>query len=114
MISSLYRPLKYKGMNLFSLLMTLTLFSGIFLSINQWLTHQRQSAVKIYQDLQAISIAHNQHQRLFMGLSCQTQIENQLIFHLHCHKIKLLCVIPQGKPAYKRKFCANRLLFQFA
>ncbi|MFZ7108429.1 DUF5374 domain-containing protein [Avibacterium avium] len=98
MISSLYRPLKYKGMNLFSLLMTLTLFSGIFLSINQWLTHQRQSAVKIYQDLQAISIAHNQQQRLFMGQGCQTQIEqNQLIFHLHCHKNKVTVRYPTGE-----------------
>ncbi|MCW9698708.1 MULTISPECIES: DUF5374 domain-containing protein [unclassified Avibacterium] len=98
MILSLYRPLKYQGMNLLALLMTLTLFSGIFLSINQWLAYQRQSAVKIYQDLQAISIAHNQQQRLFMGLSCQTHIEqNQLIFHLNCHENKVTVRYPTGE-----------------
>ncbi|URL07065.1 DUF5374 domain-containing protein [Avibacterium sp. 21-595] len=98
MILSLYRPLKYQGMNLLALLMTLTLFSGIFLSINQWLAYQRQSAVKIYQDLQAISIAHNQQQRLFMGLSCQTHIEqNQLIFHLNCQENKVTVRYPTGE-----------------
>lgn len=97
MILKPYRLLKYKGMNLFSLLVTLTLFSGIFLSVNQWLSHQRQSAVRIFQDLQAWSIANNQQQRRLMGLNCQSQIEqNHIIFHISCDGNQVTVHYPTG------------------
>lgn len=72
-------------MNLFSLLVSLTLFSGIFLSVNQWFAYQRKSAVHVYQSLQAISIAANQKYRLLMGLGCQSQVhQNHLTFQIDC------------------------------
>ena len=43
------KPIKlYNGISLLSFLLTLTLFSGLFLTINEWLGYQRKSAVEIY------------------------------------------------------------------
>lgn len=83
----LYHPnaIGYRGMNFTSLLVTLTLFSGIFLTINQWTSHQRQSAVQIYQVSQAIQIGENQQQRRLAKLPCQTQVQqNGLMFKIQC------------------------------
>lgn len=53
---------QFKGMSLLTLLIAITLFSGIFVVINQWASQQRKSAVEIYQRYQAIQIAENQKQ----------------------------------------------------
>lgn len=75
----------YRGMNFTSLLVTLTLFSGIFLIINQWTSYQRQSAVQIYQVSQAIQIGENQQQRRLANLPCQTQVQqNGQVFKIQC------------------------------
>ncbi|WP_418883947.1 DUF5374 domain-containing protein [Bisgaardia hudsonensis] len=85
-----YNVSKYKGMSLLSLLMTLSLFSGIFLSINQWTSYQRKSAVEIYQHYQALQIAENQKQRLFLKLACQHRIiQNDLTFTIQCANKKV-------------------------
>ncbi len=74
-----------QGMRLITLLVTLSLFSGIFLAINQWVNVQRQTANEIYQRYQAIQIAENQQQRQFLGLSCETEVkQNQLTFSVSC------------------------------
>lgn len=78
----IFLPCKYKGMNLFSLLMTLTLFSGIFLAINQWASHQRHRAMQIYQYVQAIQIAENQQQKRLFGLAEPEVRQNKLEFRL--------------------------------
>ena len=46
-----------KGMSLTTLLFSLALFSVLFIAFNQWTASQRKSAVKTYQDFQAIQIA---------------------------------------------------------
>ncbi|PJG83469.1 DUF5374 domain-containing protein [Caviibacterium pharyngocola] len=98
MISIPYSPTRYKGMHLVSLLMTLTLFSGIFLSVNQWATYQRKSAVEIYQYYQALQIAENQHQRVFLGLNCQSTVElNGLRFRVRCAADKVTVSYPTGE-----------------
>lgn len=80
-----YNVSEYKGMSLLSLLMTLSLFSGIFLSINQWTSYQRKSAVEIYQHYQALQIAENQKQRLFLKLACEHSVtQNNLTFTIQC------------------------------
>ena len=42
--------IRQKGMSLLSLLVALSLFSGIFLTFNQWGNAQRKSAVKILKE----------------------------------------------------------------
>ncbi|MBN6070465.1 DUF5374 domain-containing protein [Aggregatibacter actinomycetemcomitans] len=79
------RKINHKGMSLLSLLVTLSLFSGLFLTFNQWGNVQRKSAVEIYQRFQAIQIAENQHQRRFLGLPCESQVhQNQIRFQVIC------------------------------
>ena len=58
-----------------SLLLALSIFSGLFLIFNRWTTEQRKSAVRIFQEFQAIQIAENQAQRQFLGLSCENSVE---------------------------------------
>lgn len=54
-----------KGMSLMSLLLALSIFSGLFLIFNRWTAEQRKSAVSVFQEFQAIQIAENQAQRQF-------------------------------------------------
>ena len=76
-------PNQFKGMSLLTLLVSLSLFSGIFLAVNQWTSHQRKSAVEIYQRYQAIQLAENCKQRQFLGLTCETLItQNGIPFQL--------------------------------
>jgi len=63
------------GMSLMSLLLALSIFSGLFLIFNRWTAEQRKSAVRIFQKFQAIQIAENQAQRQFLGLSCENSVE---------------------------------------
>ncbi|HBO38154.1 MAG TPA: hypothetical protein DD638_05785 [Pasteurellaceae bacterium] len=89
---------KYKGMSPLSLLITMSIFSGIFLSVNQWTSHQRSSAVEIYQRFQAVQIAENQKQRGFLGLPCQSSVEqNQLKFQVRCLNDKVMVTYPRGE-----------------
>ncbi|MGC6342863.1 DUF5374 domain-containing protein [Bisgaard Taxon 45] len=75
----------YKGTSLSALLIALMLFCGIFLSTHQWLTYQRQHAIRIYQRIQALQIAQNQKQRQFLGLACESQVkQNGLTFQVQC------------------------------
>ncbi len=98
MMSNPYSAVNYQGMNLLSLLVTLTLFSGIFLSVNQWIAVQRHSAVEIYQRYQAIQIAENQRQRLFLGLACQPRVEqNRLTFRISCSPTQVTVHYPVGE-----------------
>ncbi|MDO5055655.1 DUF5374 domain-containing protein [Pasteurella oralis] len=75
----------YKGMSLLSLLLTLGVFSGLFLSVNQWLAIQRQNAIRIYHTVQVMQIAENQKQRQFLGLDCEKQTkQNNIQFQIEC------------------------------
>ena len=58
-----------------SLLLALSIFSGLFFIFNRWTTEQRKSAGRIFQEFQAIQIAENQAQRQFLGLSCVNSVE---------------------------------------
>ncbi|GJH42036.1 DUF5374 domain-containing protein [Pasteurella canis] len=85
----------YKGMTLLSLLVTLSIFSVIFLSINQWLAMQRQCMNRIYHETQVIQIAENQKQRQFLGLDCEKQTkQNSVLFQIKCTSGKITVSSP--------------------
>ena len=93
-----------KGMSLTTLLFSLALFSVLFLVFNQWTTEQRKSAVKIYQDFQAIQIAENQAQRQFLGLACEQLIQqNSLTFRVQCQNEHVIVRYPMGEISIKTK-----------
>lgn len=76
-----------RGTSLITLLVTMTIFSTLFLFINQWASYQRKSAVNIYLRYQALQIAENQHQRLFLEphFHCPHNIEqNGYKFKINC------------------------------
>ena len=75
-----------KGMSLMSLLLALSIFSGLFLIFNRWTTEQRKSAVRIFQEFQAIQIAENQAQRQFLGLSCENAY-NKMAFNFQFNAV---------------------------
>ena len=88
----------FKGMSLLSFLFTLSIFSGVFLSINQWSNQQRKSAVDIYQRFQAVQIAENQKQRQFLGLSCENKVmQNKLEFDMQCIGDSVRVRYPRGE-----------------
>lgn len=91
-----------KGMSLLTLLFTLALFSLLFVAFNQWTGSQRKSAVKIYQDFQAIQIAENQAQRQFLGLPCEQNVQqNGLRFRLQCQSDRVIVRYPLGEISLK-------------
>ena len=93
-----------KGMSLTTLLFSLALFSVLFLVFNQWTAEQRKSAVKIYQDFQAIQIAENQAQRQFLGLACEQLIQqNGLTFRVQCENERVIVRYPMGEISIKTK-----------
>ncbi|MDG2954594.1 DUF5374 domain-containing protein [Bisgaard Taxon 10/6] len=88
----------YRGMSLLTLLISLTLFSGIFISVNQWAGYQRKTAVETYQRYQAIQIAENQKQRRFLGLPCETVVlQNRLRFSVQCADEHVIVRYPAGE-----------------
>lgn len=88
---------QFKGMSLLTLLIAITLFSGIFVVINQWASQQRKSAVEIYQRYQAIQIAENQKQQIFLGLPCKNQLkQNHITFTIECGE-QVTVRYPAGK-----------------
>ena len=90
--------IRQKGMSLLSLLVTLSVFSGLFLTFNQWGNVQRKSAVAIYQRFQAIQLAENQRQRQFLGLSCESSIhQNHIHFHITCTQNQVTVKYPRGE-----------------
>lgn len=91
-------------MSLTTLLFSLALFSVLFLVFNQWTAEQRKSAVKIYQDFQAIQIAENQAQRQFLGLACEQLIQqNGLTFRVQCENERVIVRYPMGEISIKTK-----------
>lgn len=89
---------RYRGMSLLTLLISLTLFGGIFMAVNQWASHQRKSAVDTYQRYQAIQIAENQKQRQFLHLPCEnTVFRNQLKFSVQCTNERVIVRYPAGE-----------------
>lgn len=75
-----------KGISLVSVLFTLSIFSMMYLTFNQWRSSQHLRAMIIYQQRQAIQIAKNQQQRQFLHLPCEHQVEqNSLTFFIQCH-----------------------------
>ena len=93
-----FPKINQKGMSLVSLLVTLSVFSGLFLTFNQWGNLQRKSAVEIYQRFQAIQIAENQRQRQFLGLSCESSIhQNHIHFHITCTQNQVTVKYPRGE-----------------
>lgn len=90
--------IRQKGISLLSLLVTLSVFSGLFLTFNQWGNVQRKSAVEIYQRFQAIQLAENQRQRQFLGLSCESSIhQNHIHFHITCTQNQVTVKYPRGE-----------------
>ena len=93
-----------KGMSLTTLLFSLALFSVLFIVFNQWTASQRKSAVKTYQDFQAIQIAENQAQRQFLGLPCEQLIQqNSLTFRVQCQNERVIVRYPMGEISIKTK-----------
>lgn len=93
-----------KGMSLTTLLFSLALFSVLFLVFNQWTASQRKSAVKTYQDFQAIQVAENQAQRQFLGLACEQLIQqNGLTFRVQCENERVIVRYPMGEISIKTK-----------
>ena len=93
-----------KGMSLTTLLFSLALFSVLFIVFNQWTASQRKSAVKTYQDFQAIQVAENQAQRQFLGLACEQLIQqNGLTFRVQCQNERVLVRYPMGEISIKTK-----------
>lgn len=93
-----FPKINHKGMSLLSLLVTLSVFSGLFLTFNQWGNVQRKSAVEIYQRFQAIQIAENQHQRRFLGLPCESNVlQNQIHFRITCTQNQITVKYPRGE-----------------
>ena len=81
-----------------SLLVTLSVFSGLFLTFNQWGNLQRKNAVEIYQRFQAVQIAENQHQRRFLGLPCESNVlQNQIHFRITCTQNQITVKYPRGE-----------------
>ena len=92
-----FPKINQKGMSLVSLLVTLSVFSGLFLTFNQWGNLQRKSAVEIYQRFQAIQLAENQHQR-FLGLPCESNVlQNQIRFRVTCTQNQVTVKYPRGE-----------------
>jgi len=77
-----------------SLLLALSIFSGLFLIFNRWTTEQRKSAVRIFQEFQAIQIAENQAQRQFLGFSVE---QNGIQFAIQCSHHQVNIRYPQGE-----------------
>ena len=93
-----------KGMSLTTLLFSLALFSVLFIVFNQWTASQRKSAVKTYQDFQAIQVAENQAQRQFLGLPCEQLIQqNSLTFRVQCENERVIVRYPMGEISIKTK-----------
>ena len=93
-----------KGMSLTTLLFSLALFSVLFIDFNQWTASQRKSAVKTYQDFQAIQVAENQAQRQFLGLACEQLIpQNGLTFRVQCQNERVIVRYPMGEISIKTK-----------
>lgn len=93
-----------KGMSLTTLLFSLALFSVLFIAFNQWTESQRKSAVKTYQDFQAIQVAENQAQRQFLGLPCEHLIQqNDLTFRVQCENERVIVRYPMGEISIKTK-----------
>lgn len=93
-----------KGMSLTTLLFSLALFSVLFIAFNQWTASQRKSAVKTYQDFQAIQVAENQAQRQFLGLACEQLIQqNDLTFRVQCENERVIVRYPMGEISIKTK-----------
>lgn len=89
-------------MSLTTLLFSLALFSVLFIAFNQWMASQRKSAVKTYQDFQAIQIAENQAQRQFLGLPCEQLIQqNSLTFRVQCQNERVIVRYPMGEISIK-------------
>ncbi|ABR75138.1 hypothetical protein CBG46_07155 [Actinobacillus succinogenes] len=89
---------RYGGMSLLTLIISLTLFSGIFMSISQWSSYQRKIAINTYQRYQAIQIAENQKQRQFLHLPCENIVEqNQLKFSVQCTDKHVIVRYPAGE-----------------
>ena len=73
-----------------SLLLALSIFSGLFLIFNRWTTEQRKSAVRLFQEFQA--------QRQFLGLSCENSVEqNDIQFSIQCSHHQVNIRYPQGE-----------------
>lgn len=93
-----------KGMSLTTLLFSLALFSVLFITFNQWTANQRKSAVKTYQDFQAIQVSENQAQRQFLGLACEQLIQqNGLTFRVQCENERVIVRYPMGEISIKTK-----------
>ena len=91
-------------MSLTTLLFSLALFSVLFIAFNQWMASQRKSAVKTYQDFQAIQVAENQAQRQFLGLPCEQLIQqNSLTFRVQCENERVIVRYPMGEISIKTK-----------
>ncbi|OOF51787.1 hypothetical protein BKK54_02070 [Rodentibacter genomosp. 1] len=89
-------------MSLISVMFTLMVLSILFLVFNRWTTNQRQNAVKIYYDFQALQIAENQAQRQFLGLPCEQQVkQNGTQFQIQCQSHQVVIRSHMGEFSLK-------------
>ena len=94
---------KYKkGASLLGVLVAISLFSLIILSISRWLNHQQRDGLLTYQRYQALLLAQNQFSRHRLGLPCQTKlVQNQIVFSLSCQNKQVKVRFPLGEITLK-------------
>lgn len=74
-----------KGASLYSVLMAISLFLGVFMALEQWQTYQHRTATSLFLQRQAIQMQYNQKQRRFLGLACEKQVtQNQYHADIRC------------------------------
>lgn len=90
------RPRAESGL---SLLIALSLFSSLFLSISTWQSAQTAQRQLQFQRQQALLIADNQIDRLLAGQACETQLQqNGIRFDIHpCHPQHIRIAFPLGE-----------------
>ena len=84
-----FPKINHKGMSLLSLLVTLSVFSGLFLTFNQWGNLQRKSAVEIYQRFQPFNLPKiNDNASFLVSLAKAVFTKITFIFILRARKIR--------------------------
>ncbi len=75
-----------KGASLYSVLLAISLFLGIFIALEKWQEQQQQSATTLFLQRQAIQVQYNQKQRRYLDFPCEKQISrNNYTMKITCN-----------------------------
>ncbi len=90
--------LKYRGISMIAVLVSISLCSILFISLSNWTSSQRQQQIRLFQKIQALQIAENQFQRQFLGLPCENNLtQNGIYFQIQCKNQQIEVQFPLGK-----------------